>query len=163
MKRNNWVWVIAAVLVLIVAVMYRYVMPSQKEGILNLKYDGKVISLRMKDIASLPASEFDYQMKINNKLTTIHCRGALLDRVIASKISGANYSKVLAKAEDGFTVAYSLNEVKARDNIYIVYRIDGKEIPPKKDGGMGPLITVVRQDPYPKRAVKYLTELELLR
>jgi hypothetical protein len=68
---------------------------------------------------------------------------------------------VIARALDGYTVAFNISEVKDKDNIYIAYKIDGKYMAAGSQGGSGPFQIIVRKDPYSQRWCKFVMEIEL--
>ena len=83
---------------------------------------------------------------------------ALLENL---EIDTAGKTQVITKAVDGYTVALSLAEVLEDDNVYIVYKRDGKDLGAREEGGSGPYQIVIRKDQFGQRWNKYLMEIEL--
>lgn len=70
-------------------------------------------------------------------------------------------TQIVARAEDGFTTSYSADEVKAGDNILLVYAKDGEPLKDQASGGAGPMRILVQEDPFGNRCIKYLNDLEV--
>ncbi len=68
--------------------------------------------------------------------------------------------QVVVRAIDGYTVAYTVEEVLMDEHIYLVYLEDGKPLGTKADGGSGPLMMVPRQDEFGQRWCKFVVEVD---
>ena len=77
------------------------------------------------------------------------------------EVNLADVGMFVVKSADGFTVAFTSEEIMAEDNIYIVYKQNGEPLGTRADGGTGPYRIVVRQDPFAMRWARYAVELEL--
>ena len=88
--------------------------------------------------------------------------GVLLnDTLSALGIDTGNYSTVIAKAIDGYNVAFDVSEVREEDNIYLAIMRDGEPLGTKSGGGSGPYQVIVRKDTFSQRWCKFVIELEL--
>ncbi len=67
--------------------------------------------------------------------------------------------QVIVKAIDGYTVALTRREVLAEDNVYLVYKNDGKYLKGKGEGGTGPYRIVIKEDQFGQRWCKFVTEV----
>lgn len=76
-------------------------------------------------------------------------------------ISFEGKSQVVVKAIDGYTVALTLEEVRASDNVYLVYKNNGKLLKSKSEGGTGPYRIVIREDQFGQRWCKFVTEVDV--
>ncbi len=73
-----------------------------------------------------------------------------------------DYSVVIAKASDGYTVTYDSDEIKDKDNAYIAIKRDGNLLGTRREGGEGPYQIIIRKDAFSQRWCKFLIELELV-
>ena len=71
------------------------------------------------------------------------------------------YNTVIAKAIDGYNVAYEVAEVQDEDNIFIAIARDGKPLGSKSTGGSGPYQLIVSKDAFSQRWCKFVIELEI--
>ena len=74
-----------------------------------------------------------------------------------------DYKMFSVKAIDGYVVAFERNEIKDDDNVYIVYKEDGKDLGTKSSGGNGPYQIIVKKDQFGQRWCKYIVEIELVK
>ncbi len=51
-----------------------------------------------------------------------------------------NIEQVIVRATDGYTIALSPKEVKDEDNVYLAYKLNGKLLKRKEEGGVVALI-----------------------
>ena len=84
---------------------------------------------------------------------------ALLDE--ADPSWRGNAVQIAARAEDGFVVAYTADEVAKDDSFLVVYEKNGQQLAAKKDGGTGPLRLIIQHDDFGNRSVKYLAQIEV--
>ncbi len=88
--------------------------------------------------------------------------GVLLGKLI--EIAGIdldNKSQVIVKAIDGYTVALTVDEVRKKDNVYLVYKNDGEYLKSKSEGGTGPYRIVIRNDQFGQRWCKFVVEVNV--
>jgi len=85
----------------------------------------------------------------------------LNDALEVLDIDMGGYQTVVAKAIDGYNVAYEAEEVLDGDNIYLAVMRDGQPLGSKSTGGSGPYQIIVRKDAFSQRWCKFVIELEL--
>ena len=62
---------------------------------------------------------------------------------------------------DGFVTAISIAEAVDETNTFIVFEENGEPLGTREEGGRGPYMVVVAQDPFPNRWARYLMEVTL--
>lgn len=72
-----------------------------------------------------------------------------------------NKKAVILTGVDGYSVAYSIDEVLEDENIFVAYMEDGKYLGTRKDGGRGPYESIVVSDQFSFRRCKWLIEIEV--
>lgn len=72
-----------------------------------------------------------------------------------------NKKAVILTGVDGYSVAYSIDEVLEDENIFVAYMEDGKHLGTRKDGGRGPYESIVVSDQFSFRRCKWLIEIEV--
>ena len=88
--------------------------------------------------------------------------GVLLKNVLEELgIDIRDHDTVIAKAIDGYNVAYEASEVREEDNIYLAIARDGEALGSKSTGGSGPYQIIVKEDAFSQRWCKFVTMLEL--
>ncbi|HAA38383.1 MAG TPA: hypothetical protein DCE00_05875 [Firmicutes bacterium] len=167
MKKIVIILLVLAVVVAVTAMLNREGLEekkaSQENALLYVKADGKEIEVDFATIKELPEAEFPAVLKSSGKppvdtsYTGVELK-ALLEKL---EIDTAGKTQVITKAVDGYTVALSLAEVLEDDNVYIVYKRDGKDLGAREEGGSGPYQIVIRKDQFGQRWNKYLMEIEL--
>lgn len=89
--------------------------------------------------------------------------GVPLKKVIEETgISLNEKDKVVIRAIDGYTVAFTIDEVLDEDNVYMAYGMDGKPLKSKSKGGSGPYQIIVRKDQFSQRWCKFVVEIEVI-
>lgn len=68
---------------------------------------------------------------------------------------------VVLTGVDGYSVAYSIDEILEDSNVYIAYKEDGKYLGTRKDGGRGPYESIIVSDRFSNRRCKWLIEIEV--
>ena len=76
-------------------------------------------------------------------------------------IDTTNASTVILTSLDGFTTILTIEEALDFDNAFIVFEEDGTGIGTREDGGFGPYMVVIVNDPFPNRWTKYLMEITI--
>ena len=84
---------------------------------------------------------------------------AAIFRHLQIDYSGA--SGVAFMSLDGFMSGVSLNEALDETNVFVVFEEDGEPLGTREEGGRGPYMIVVAQDPFPNRWARYLMEIIL--
>ncbi|OWZ83835.1 molybdopterin-dependent oxidoreductase [Natranaerobius trueperi] len=168
---NKKVLTAVAVLVLIVAVT-AYLNAgeseerarSQEEATIFINHEGEqVAEVEFDNILDLEQQEFEETLRSSdspdrdNMYTGVALKDLLADR----DISLDEIEQVVTRAVDGYTVALSAEEVLEEDNVYIVYKVNDKPLPPKEEGGSGPYQIVIRNDDFGQRWNKFLMELDV--
>ncbi len=136
----------------------------QENAIIVIKSgDKKLAEANMDYITSLGEEEFKANLKKSGKPPVEHSyTGIPMKNLFAGlKIDMVNVTTVVLKAIDGYASALTLSEVMEDDNVYIVYKMDGKSLGNAENGGDGPYLALVRTDPYSQRWCKLLTEIDL--
>ena len=77
------------------------------------------------------------------------------------EIDTENKKQLIVRGIDGYTVAFSIDEVVDEDNIYLVYKMEGKLLKSKEEGGSGPYQLIVRKDQFSQRWCKFVVEMEV--
>ena len=72
-----------------------------------------------------------------------------------------NKKAVILTGVDGYSVAYSIDDVLKDENIFVAYMEDGKYLGTRKDGGRGPYESIVVSDQFSFRRCKWLIEIEV--
>ncbi|HZK24789.1 MAG TPA: molybdopterin-dependent oxidoreductase [Oscillospiraceae bacterium] len=167
MKKVVIVLVILVVIVAITAMLNRddlgEKVASQENALLYLKADNSETKVDFATMQELPEVEFPAVLKRSGKAPVdTSYAGVELKALLAKlEINTDDKTQIITKAVDGYTVALSLAEVLADDNVYIVYKRDGEDLGTKEDGGSGPYQLVIREDSFGQRWNKYLMEIEL--
>jgi hypothetical protein len=68
---------------------------------------------------------------------------------------------ITLSAVDGYSVAYSIEEVLIDKNVYITYKQDGIFLRSRDEGGRGPYESIVVSDNFSNRRCKWLTKIEV--
>jgi len=76
-------------------------------------------------------------------------------------INLSDKKSIVISAVDGYSVAYSVDEVLLDKNVYITYKKDGKYLKNKDAGGRGPYESIVVSDKFSNRRCKWLTKIEV--
>ena len=165
--KNKYIFIIIIVLVAVIGVfsiVNRNLSPAIG-GSLKITKDNVVLhSFTLDEIKKLPAVEVYKTIKSGSKPDENgNFKGAELSELLNSvdKSILANSKQILAKADDGFISAFSLDEIKKQGNVLVVYEKDNKPLADKKDGGAGPLRIIVTDDTFGNRCTMYLSEIEV--
>ncbi len=136
---------------------------QEKSIIVITSGDKKLAEANMDYIISLGEKEFKANLKKSGKPPVEHSyTGVPMKNLFAElEIDTANVTTVVLKAIDGYSSALTLDEVMEDDNVYIVYKMDGKLLGNAENGGDGPYMALIRKDPYSQRWCKLLTEINL--
>ena len=124
---------------------------SDMVGLEVLQYLGLEEFEAVLDTSSTDASLYKYS-------------GVQLVKLLASlgyEIDGKDM--IIATGADGFSVAYSGEEVLEDGNIYIAVMEEGKYLGGIEDGGSGPYEIIVINDSFSNRRCKWITGIEVVR
>jgi hypothetical protein len=136
---------------------------SQRDAILYIVSNDFEAQVDFGTIMELQEVEFPAVLKKSGQpaVDTSYTGVQLNDVFRKIGVNTEEKTQVITKAVDGYVVALSMKEVLEDDNVYIVYRRDGKDLGRKEDGGSGPYQIVIRKDPFGQRWNKFLMEIEL--
>ncbi|HHU29205.1 MAG TPA: molybdopterin-dependent oxidoreductase [Firmicutes bacterium] len=136
---------------------------SQENAIITIVADGTEYEVSFTEIQELEEVEFPAALRSSGKppVDTSYTGVELKDILEKKGIETTGKTQVITKAIDGYSVALSMEEVLANDNVYVVYKRDGKDLGTKEEGGSGPYQIVIRQDEFGQRWNKFLMEIEI--
>ena len=127
--------------------------------------DGGIATATLDEIREMGAEAFEATLRTTSAPpATYTYTGVPLSRIIRRVIGEealAEAYQVVARAADGYAVAFSVADVLAADNLHVVFERDGRPLPPRESGGPGPMQLVVRRDGFGQRWCKYLAEVEI--
>jgi hypothetical protein len=127
-----------------------------------LKYgDGEEI-INFDDIKLSGEEEFEAILDTSSTNPSKHkYTGVQLKNLLKSKDIILNNNTVIISAVDGYSVAYSAEEILTDKNIFIAYKEDGRYLKNKKEGGRGPYESIVVSDQFSYRRCKWITKIEV--
>jgi hypothetical protein len=173
MKRRNIIIIAAVIAVLAIAVGILAFLNAgntaekkmlEEEAIILVKSAGKLLGeIDMSLVESIGLQDFSANLDTSDSEPEAHrYRGVQLnDALAALKIDIGDHSTIIAKAVDGYNVAFTTSEVQEEDNIYLAIIRDGESLGTKSSGGSGPYQIIVRRDSFSQRWCKFVIELEL--
>ncbi|HQO08723.1 MAG TPA: hypothetical protein PLK90_02100 [Clostridiales bacterium] len=129
-----------------------------------IKSSGAVLNtLGMNDIRSAGEESFKAVLKTSGKDPVyLNYKGCQLKELLKSKnIDTAGKTMIVIKAADGFSIAYSIEEVMTDKNIYIAYEEEGELLKSASEGGRGPYQAIVVSDQFSNRRCKHAVEADL--
>lgn len=134
----------------------------QEQG-MTLKANGEEIAASFEDIKS--AGEEEFKAILDTSKTEPHTysyTGVQVKNLLEKYDIGLNDAKaVIFTADDGYSVAYSVDEVLEENNVYVTYAREGERFKTKENGGKGPYISIIVTDEFSNRRCKYLTSIEV--
>lgn len=137
----------------------------EKSEISVLEDGLEVARLNMNTIKKLPVTDFAANLKssvMKSPEEHIYTGVALNDLLIGIGISLENKNKVVVRSIDGYTVTLTIEEIQALDNIYLVFRDNGKYLGSYREPqGQGPYMIVIRGDLFSQRWAKYVCEMDI--
>jgi len=173
MKKRNIIIIVTVIVVLVAIVsVFAFLnagnikekkMLEEKAIILIKSADKQLGKIDMDIIEGTGLIEFNANLDTSDSDPELHkYTGVLLNDILkALNIDIENYTTVIAKAIDGYTVAYDASEVMDDNNLFIAIKKDGKPLGNKSSGGNGPYQIIVRDDAFSQRWCKFVIELEL--
>lgn len=160
--------IILAVVLVIAAVLNKQGLDERKDMLtdanISIKLNGEEVGIAtFDDIKSVGEEEFEAVLDTSNtEPQTFTYTGVQLKDVLEKYNIDLSKSKaVILMAVDGYTVAYSTDEVLQQGNIYIAYKRDGELLLTKEKGGRGPYQSIVATDQFSNRRCKWLTTIEV--
>lgn len=142
-------------------------MELQKEILANaeilLKNEDNEIILTKQDITNCSEENFHAVLDTSDTDPSSHSyTGVELKNIlISNNIDLYGKSTVILSAADGYSVAYSMDEVAMDNNVYIAYMEDGKLLGSRDADGRGPYEAIIVSDYFSNRRCKWLTKIEV--
>jgi hypothetical protein len=136
----------------------------QEEALILISAEGKTLgTVSMDIIEGIGPADFSANLDTSDSEPQEHIyTGVLLNDVLKNLgINASDYSSLIVKAIDGYTVAFTTSEVLEEDNIYLAVKRDGEPLGTKSTGGSGPYQIIVRKDAFSQRWCKFVVEMEL--
>ena len=124
----------------------------EKEEIILLSQDIEII-INLEDLKTI-SEEFEAVLDTSTSKASVHkYMGAQLKDILSqNKIDIKDKKAVILSGVDGYSVAYSLEEVLQDENVYIAYMEDGKYIS---------FQSIVTSDMFSNRRCKWLIKIEV--
>ena len=129
-----------------------------------IKDNGTVIStLDLNDIKSAGEESFEAVLKTNGKKPEYYnYKGTQLKNLIkASGIDLSEKSAVTVTAVDGYSIAYSIDDILVENNAYLSYASDGELFRNREEGGRGPYQVIILSDKFSNRRCKHAVEMDV--
>ncbi len=124
----------------------------------------EVARLTMVTLSQLTATEFTARLKSSiMKSPEEHIYTGIPFSALfpAAGISLEGKSRVEVRSVDGYVVPLAIEEIEELDNIYLVYKDNGKYLGSYGEAnGQGPYMIVIRGDSFSQRWAKYVVELD---
>lgn len=166
---------LAIIIIILLAIVFAFALFLNKKNIekrkvllensqIELIVDGETYLLDKALVEEIDIEEFDAVLDTSTRAASEHLyTGIELSKVL--KHFGAiqeDASAIIAHGVDGYSVAYSSEEVFGEQNIYIAYMEDGKFLGGIDGGGRGPFETIAVEDQFSNRRCKWLIRIEVL-
>jgi len=127
-------------------------------GTFDVRASGRTYTITMADLLALnPRTVSAYPRGERRTFTGVPL-SALFNR---AGVNTAGLNTVTFRAEDGFFSVITMAEALEASNVYIVTHESGVALGSYGDGGRGPFMVVVSEDPFPNRWCRYLIEVVL--
>lgn len=167
-KRAAIIISLIAVLLITIAITLNFNKISnekQKEILSNaqiiLKYDDNELLLT-KDNIIIYNENFEAVLDTSSAEPTTHIyTGVQLKDLLNNNSINFDNKTIIIKAVDGYSVAYSQEEVSQDKNVYIAFMEDDKYLGSRDSGGRGPYESIVVSDIFSNRRCKWITEIEV--
>lgn len=126
-----------------------------------LKYNGNEKVLTKEEII-LYGEDFEAVLDTSTTEPSTHIyTGVQLKDLLKNHSIDFQDRIIIIKAADGYSVAYSSEEILMDKNIYIAFMEDGKYLGDRGSGGRGPYESIVISDIFSNRRCKWITEIEV--
>ena len=167
---NRTIGIIILILIIITGVfafINREMVKDNKEAHENaeiiIKGEGSETKLSFEDIANLGEEEFTAILDTSDSDPKEHSYTGipLVNIIEKAGINIEDKKQIIVKGIDGYTIALSSKEVMDKDNVYLVYKLNGKFLKGKEEGGSGPYQIIVRKDEFSQRWCKFVVEMEV--
>lgn len=172
MSKNNKlaVTIILLLAVVFIAALYLNQDDSQKRKELlsgakiEIVYGDKIREVSLSDVENIGEESFMGVFDSSTSSRSEHeYTGIQLKELIKNTFGNVEEKKVvIVHGADGFSVAYSMEEVLLDENIYLVYMEDGEYLGGRDSGGRGPYETVIASDAFSNRRCKWVVKIEVV-
>ncbi|QRN84731.1 molybdopterin-dependent oxidoreductase [Clostridia bacterium] len=135
----------------------------EEDAAFVVKLQDDSVTYHLSDLKEMGPDTFSAVLKTNGKdPINYEYEGVELRKVLsAAGIDVAQYDTVILTAIDGYSVAYSAEEVLQEKNVYLVYAREGELLETGENGGRGPYQTIVASDQFSNRRCKFAVEVEV--
>lgn len=126
-----------------------------------IKWEQDQIKVGLADIESVGTTEFEAILDTSTTKPVIKdYTGVQLYKLMNSTGIDLNeYKMLIITGADGFSVAYTIEEVLAEGNVYLAFKEDDEYLGGYEDGGTGPFQTIVISDTFSNRRCKWVVEI----
>lgn len=127
----------------------------------RLLYGDSAYLVTMEDVLNLNPMEFGAIMRTSTtQATLVSFTGVELTKLLASYgIPVEAGSTVRVNALDGYASAFTAEEVLTPENVFLCIYMNGEALKPKKEGGFGPYLVVIRNVQFAQRWCKFVEEI----
>ncbi len=170
--KNKWIAITIAGLIILIAIfawLNAGNLKTKKELEMNAQFlltlDGNQYKVAMQDLLTLEPVDFDAVMDTSTTdPTPVVFTGVELSRLCESLgFHISEDSSILAKGLDGYASAVTGSEALAEGNVYICIYMNGEVLKPKKQGGFGPYLMVIKNERFAQRWCKFVEEITITR
>lgn len=128
-----------------------------------IKDNGRIIAtVNLKDIKAAGSDTFKAVLKTSGKEPEFYnyegCQLKELFKAYGIDLTGK--TAVIVTAVDGYSIAYSVEEILADKNVYLAYADEGKLLKSREEGGRGPYQVIVTSDQFSNRRCKHAVEMD---
>jgi len=135
----------------------------QETGSLAIRVYGSVLAeVSLEDIRQMPSVRRTLSIHSSTGVTQHSFRGTLLSNILdfADPRFMEDYGWAQAIGVDGFISGIGMDEIRAENNVFVMYEDNGEPLP-KITGEPGGMRIVVISDVFGQRFTNYLTEISL--
>ena len=170
MKKNRWIGITVGILfaaVVLLMTLNRGNLEEKRALESNAQFaiiqEARSVKVDMRDIEELQPESFTTIMDTSTTAPTeVAMKGVELRKILEAKdISLEPGQTVEVRALDGYASALTYEEVMTPEDVYIVIEMNGEMLTPKKEGGMGPYLMVIRSAQFAQRWVKFVQDVEI--
>lgn len=137
----------------------------EREEVALFEKGEEICRISYNDLVEIGPVEFEANLKSSAMLLPkehTYSGVALSDLFISAGIPLMDKSRIVAESLDGYQVPFKIEEVMALDNVFLVFKDDGKYLGAYNEpGGQGPYMIVIRGDKFSQRWAKYVIGLNV--
>ncbi len=163
---------ILTIVILLITVIISYNLNKQsieiQKELLNraniiLKYDNDEIMLNMDIIQQSEVESFDAIFDTSTTDAKLcNYTGVQIKNILQNNnINVKNINAIIITGVDGYSVAYSKDEILTDRNVFIAYMENGKYLDSRENGGRGPYESIIVSDTFSNRRCKWITKIEV--